>query len=220
MLDIFLIDINKDVKNDRKDDFLQILDKKEIIKYNNILSAKDREKFLFSRYVLKKILSRYTDQEMIKIRFEYNSFGKPLIPNSFLNFNLSHSDNFLVVGISDKEIGIDIENIKLIDLGMAKIFCTNKELQQINNSADKYYIFFQLWTLKESFIKNIGKGLSFNIKDLDFNLDNLSAIQLRINNRLFKTLNFFTENINNDILSVCYRKIQEKPNIIYFDNIN
>jgi len=219
MIDVFIIDINKSIEDNYKKSYFEMLDKYEIIRYNRIQGVRDKEKFLFSRYLLKKILSIYTNQKITDIKFEYNHFGKPLLPNSILNFNLSHSENYLAISISDKEIGVDIENVKSIDLDMAEIFCTDRELLYIYNGANQYYNFFRLWTLKEAFVKNIGTGLCFNVKNLDFNLDKLPAVQFRVNNHLFKTVNFFTKNINSDILSVCHRKTHEEPNIIRFNNI-
>jgi len=220
MIDIFIIkNINKSIKNNCRKSFLGMLDEYEIIKYNKIQNIRDREKFLFGRYILKKIISTYTNQKIIDIKFKYNHFGKPLLSDNLLNFNLSHSEDYLAIGISDKEIGVDIENVKLIDLGMAETFCTKEELLYIYNSADQYHNFFRLWTLKEAFIKNIGKGFSFNVRNLSFNLKKLPVVRFSINSRLFKTANFFTKDINGNILSVCHRKAHEEPNVIHFDNI-
>ena len=70
--------------------------------------------------------------------------------------------------MSDKEIGCDIQQIKDINLSIADRFFTAEERKYVKCTED----FFRIWTLKESFIKAIGKGLalplnSFSIKGLD-----------------------------------------------------
>ena len=69
----------------------------------------------------------------------------------------------VVCAVDDKPIGIDIEQIRPIDLKLAKRFCTKQELTYLFDGADNKEIltrFFKLWTAKEAYSKCLGKGLA------------------------------------------------------------
>ncbi|WMT41459.1 4'-phosphopantetheinyl transferase superfamily protein [Paenibacillus sp. D2_2] len=92
-----------------------------------------------------------------------NSYGKPLVQGlSNLYFNNSHSGQWVVCAISDAPIGVDIEKISDIDLQIAEHFFSEQELLDLNNQQPeaRASYFFELWTLKESYIKAEGQGLS------------------------------------------------------------
>lgn len=110
------------------------------------------------------------------IEIEYNNYGKPFLKNNKIFFNLSHSGRWVVCGWSNSEIGVDIEKIDKVNTDIAEsLFCKNEyEYIKSGEKYEQYKKFIQIWTLKESYIKYIGKGLtvplnSFCIKkDGDF----------------------------------------------------
>ncbi len=90
------------------------------------------------------------------------------------HFNISHSAEWVVMAFSDKEIGIDIEEIRKINYHLAKRFFSPEENENLNkrDEPEKLNYFFDLWTLKESYLKYLGRGLtkalkSFTIHDID-----------------------------------------------------
>ncbi len=104
--------------------------------------------------------------------------GKPYFFNKpSIFFNVSHSYDKVMVTFSDTEIGCDIERIKTIDLNIAKRFFCEKEYNYIISKNNQYEIensFFKIWTVKESFAKLKGEGLS--LKFNSFNLQFLDGI--------------------------------------------
>ena len=94
-----------------------------------------------------------------------NQYGKPQYINyKEFEFNISHSDNALVCCISEnsKAVGIDIETITEIKehLDIARHFFTIKEQNYLNQqSEDSNSSFLEMWTRKEAYSKQIGKGL-------------------------------------------------------------
>jgi 4'-phosphopantetheinyl transferase len=88
--------------------------------------------------------------------------GKPFIDDASLYFNLSHSGEWLIGAVSEYEIGVDIEKIRDIDLSVARRFFSPAEVASLENmqNPDFRSEFFRIWTLKESYIKCIGKGLA------------------------------------------------------------
>lgn len=97
------------------------------------------------------------------IRLSYGAFGKPYLeehPN--LHFSLSHSGTRVLCALSEKEVGCDAEKIKTANLDLAERFFSREECAAITSASaeERDGMFFRFWTLKESFLKNIGRGLS------------------------------------------------------------
>ncbi|MGB8453576.1 MAG: 4'-phosphopantetheinyl transferase superfamily protein [Anaerocolumna sp.] len=94
-----------------------------------------------------------------------NKYGKPQYLNyKDFEFNLSHTENALVCCISEnsKAVGIDIEKITDIEehLDIAEHFFTIKEQNYLNQfNGDTNLRFLEMWTRKEAYSKQKGKGL-------------------------------------------------------------
>ncbi len=126
--------------------------------------------------LLKKALKEkgVTDFELYK-----NSKGKPYIKNSPYYFNISHSGDIAICGISDTEIGVDIEEIRKVNLKTTTRFATEREKVYIFGKTpsdedfktdlyDVYERFFEIWTLKEAYFKKLGSGISTDLKSVEF----------------------------------------------------
>lgn len=128
------------------------------------LLTKER-KARVSRYLRKKDKLRCLCGGLL-IRFVFgdmatavtaNQYGKPYVPNQDLFFNLSHAGDYVVIATDEKEIGIDIEDIKAASAGIAeKCFTADEQAWLKKQSTDK--AFYTLWTAKESIMKAVGKG--------------------------------------------------------------
>ena len=101
---------------------------------------------------------------------EIGEYGKPSFKHSKYFFNTSHSGKYALCVISDVEVGCDIEEIKEYKQRVAQRFFTEKENNYLQITNDKEGLFYRLWTLKESYMKCIGKGFRMNLQD--FELDN------------------------------------------------
>lgn len=121
------------------------------------------------RSVLGEILTRVTLSKLTGLRpaelsFTRNSYGKPLLSHhSDVPFNVSHSGDWiaLISGGTD-ELGVDVEKIAPIDMQIAERFFSPMESQFLAAEPDDRRLgtFYRLWTLKESYIKAVGMGLS------------------------------------------------------------
>lgn len=96
---------------------------------------------------------------------KYDEYGKPYVECDE-QFNISDSWGITAFISSDKKVGIDIEYIHYKENILKKMF-TQEEIDLINNSQDKALEFTKMWTMKESFAKMIGVGLSFGFKNID-----------------------------------------------------
>ena len=108
-----------------------------------------------------------------ELDFYTNKNGKTYINNrNDLFFNQSHSGKYVAGVISNKEIGIDIEEIKEVNINSIKKFASINELGYItssNNDINKRY--FEIFCLKEAYVKANGKCLK-NINEVSFNIVN------------------------------------------------
>lgn len=87
-----------------------------------------------------------------------------------IEFNLSHCKNGIAVAISDCGVGIDIEgNRKVPNRVIEK--CFSREEQTFLSQADETQEAFRsLWTLKESYVKMTGEGLTKKLSQITFSL--------------------------------------------------
>lgn len=99
-------------------------------------------------------------------RFAYGSEGKPRLCESKLWFNISHSGQWAICAIADCETGCDIEEIRPIDLKIARRFRPEEYDDILAQSTEQARLecFFRYWTLKESFMKALGLGFGLPLK--------------------------------------------------------
>ncbi len=138
--------------------------------------TKDRNCYIATHGLLRKILSRYINISPERIRFQYNIHGKPYLKplhnKAELQFNMSHSFDFALYGIAyNDEIGIDIEQISPIpeiDKLMDDYFTVEEKshfkMLSLNDRIEK---FFRYWTLKEAYMKAKGRGLDLSVSQVE-----------------------------------------------------
>ena len=145
--------------------------------------AKDRIKFIQCRYLLRSIISYYTNIKASNIEFCYGKYGKPELKDKKfeLTFNLAHSHDFAVFAFSKNNvIGIDIEVIKEEDISwiIDTSMFTTKEIDLFNTSSDLNKIFYKLWSCKEAYVKALGVGLSMPLNNIEITFTNKQEVAL------------------------------------------
>ena len=107
------------------------------------------------------------------VSFEYSADGKPYLKGSNVHFGISHSAERVMCVLSPLEVGCDVEEVRERSLSVAHRFfapCETAYLDTLENEADKLHSFFRLWTLKESFVKYLGKGITLPLDSFSFDL--------------------------------------------------
>lgn len=116
------------------------------------------------------------------IEFEKNKYGKPYLKYFLkLDFNISHSGDFVVCAMDNNPIGIDVEKIKYIEYEkIAKEFFSLSEFDYITkkDSDDCLNKFYEIWTLKESYTKCCGHGLSIPLKSFSMDKDKIGNVKV------------------------------------------
>ncbi|MCR4616362.1 MAG: 4'-phosphopantetheinyl transferase superfamily protein [Clostridiales bacterium] len=97
-----------------------------------------------------------------------NGHGKPYFKDiGNLYFNLSHCKYGVVCGISDKEIGVDIQDVRKFSDGTVKKVMCPAEKAIIEKSDAPERAFAKIWSMKESYVKLSGEGISFGLQNVD-----------------------------------------------------
>ncbi|MDR2624585.1 MAG: 4'-phosphopantetheinyl transferase superfamily protein [Methanobrevibacter sp.] len=185
-----------------------------------------KEKYLFNRDVLLsgggRILLKYTLSKLgidsYTITIDDN--GKPYLENyPNIHFNISHSDKFVLVGVSDENIGLDIEKAQDLDYeGISKNFFHSIEHEYIIGSKNPIDTFFKIWTVKESYVKMKGAGIA-NLKSFIYTLER-NIIQDTEENQI-GDVKLKTWKLNNYYVSVCSKEdVTTEPEEILLSSIN
>ncbi len=164
MTNVFALHIPAELEEDT---FNHLLDHVSPEKRDKILRFRIREdayRGLLADLLVRYILCTHHFIPLDEIQFQYNEYGKPYLPNyTNCNVNLSHSGEWVVCGTSVEPIGVDVEQQKPIDMEIAKHYFSTQEytdLEMKSEGEEQLSYFYDLWTLKESYMKAVGKGLS------------------------------------------------------------
>jgi 4'-phosphopantetheinyl transferase len=140
-------------------------------------SFTQQQQILFGDLLVRTVISRKLAMSDDEISFHLNRFGKPLLSsNPHFHFNISHSGRYVACAIDAETVGIDVQVIRPINLEIARRFFSSEELEYIlTHLGDAQKTdFFNIWTMKESYIKRSGRGLAMPLSS--FNVLGMSGI--------------------------------------------
>lgn len=101
--------------------------------------------------------------------FGYEKYGKPFLKNhQDICFNLSHSGYGVVCGVSNKAVGVDIQEIVPFDKNIGEMFLSKSEKDYIEFLKKPDISFTEIWSLKESYVKMLGIGIDTDLKIISF----------------------------------------------------
>lgn len=155
-------------------------------KIQKFINEKDKMRTLIGEILIRTIIIEHLGVSNKNIEFKKNLYGKPYVedyPN--IHFNISHSGEYVLCAFDNKPIGVDIEEIKDIEFeDIIKSFFAEQEIYYIINGEKNTQInrFYDIWTLKESYIKCLGQGLSIPLKSFVIEVDKLKNIGNITNN--------------------------------------
>ncbi len=151
-------------------------------KVDSYLFIKDRRLSLGAGILIDRGLSSYGMCER-GTTLAYGENGKPYFPGyPHIHFNLSHSGNWAMAVFANVETGCDIEKMQEADLELAEKFFAPKEYAYIAGQQGKKKqdeAFFRIWTLKESYIKAVGAGLSLALDSFEVNILQKGEIRMK-----------------------------------------
>ena len=125
---------------------------------------------LLGLLLARRLLHSQFDLPENDLLFTTNGHGKPaLAAYPDCHFNISHSGRVVACGVDVIPIGLDVEEVRPVNLQIARRFFTPDEQEFIFSQpkADQPAAFFSVWTKKESYIKWVGRGLGIPLTSFD-----------------------------------------------------
>ena len=118
--------------------------------------------------------------DLRSLRIAENEHGKPYLPDwPELHFSLSHSGDRVMCAVSRSEVGCDVEEAGSDEADRRRIGYIARCLTERERAlalADPA-AFYKIWTLKESFLKLTGKGLTIPLASFEVTPDPVSIRQ-------------------------------------------
>lgn len=149
--------------------------------------ARDRNRYIAGRGMLRVLLGSYVNAAPSDIAFASNPHGKPALADAALgvHFNLAHSEDVAIFAFSrDRIVGVDIESLDCaVDHDeLAQRFFSARECAELQTlpRAARGRAFLTCWTCKEAVAKAIGRGLSLPLDQLEVTVDANSPRVLHI----------------------------------------
>lgn len=172
---IYLVSLPDFSQENHISSFFQILSKQEQEQSLQFITKKLGQNYLVSHGILRCILAWHLNKMPQQISYTINPFGKPKLPDQNpLKFNMSHSKDMAVYAVlSHQNVGIDVEwkNPNICFENFFSDILTDSEqsifLNSKINHGKKIDSFFDIWTKKESLVKALGKGLSYDVKRIE-----------------------------------------------------
>lgn len=221
MLQVYAIKLDKPLDKSRFERLLSYVSTEKREKISRFHKFDDAQTTLIADILIRYLLCKELKIRNNLLKFGTNEYGKPFLINyKDIHFNISHSYKWVVCCISTNWVGIDIEKISPIDISIAEQFFSKIEFEELNskNTFEKEVYFYDLWTLKESYIKAIGKGLSIPLDSFTLRIDKEDQITVSaINNS--EHYYFRQYNIDEDYkMAVCSSK-NEFPHYVNYINL-
>jgi 4'-phosphopantetheinyl transferase len=171
-------------------EYRTLLNEEELEKQQRFHFERDRHRYLITRAMVRTVLSKYVEVEPREWRFDINPYGKPSISAEHerargIEFNVSHTDGLVVMGVArGRAIGVDVENVSTreVEIEIADRYFAPKEVAELRAlpRQKQKERFFELWTLKEAYIKARGMGLSIPLDRFAFDVQGLPPARLTV----------------------------------------
>lgn len=128
----------------------------------------DRKRSLAADILVEKLLKEHWKLTGCVLHRREN--GAPYLTGCDLCVSISHSGELVACAVSEQPVGIDIEQVKAIDLQITRHVCTPEEKTAIFGDApvpegicrDERMLrrFYEIWTAKEAWFKKQGTGIT------------------------------------------------------------
>ena len=157
-------------------------------------------------------------EELEILKTEYGKPYSRAYPD--LHFNLSHCQSGCACVLAENPVGIDIERKFTVRDAFVRRICTDKEQQVMRElSSEEQQLMIQvLWSMKESAVKQNGRGLGYGVERLDFSEqlalylekipDGKNGVPISLTGAAGQ--NFIIQSTSEYTLAVCGRSLTEK----------
>ena len=157
-----------------------VLSKPENARSERITDPRNHREYLAAHILTRRMLAHFSTVEAADWHFVTGPHGRPEpapdVEANGLRFNLSHASGMVACAVSkDDAIGVDVEwMVRSNDfkaIAERKFAATERACLSDAPAQQQQKVFFSFWTLKESYIKAIGKGLLGPLDGFSFDLE-------------------------------------------------
>jgi 4'-phosphopantetheinyl transferase len=151
----------------------------ERVRFQRFVHDEDRWMFLSGRVMARALVGRALGCEPMSWRWREGPHGRPEIdaPDATWRFNVAHSAGLVVCAIADGvDVGVDVEDLERrpVGPGFVRRYLSPAEAADVESQpADaRQERVLTYWTLKESYLKACGLGVSVPLAEITFSLAN------------------------------------------------
>jgi 4'-phosphopantetheinyl transferase len=152
--------------------WMPLLSENEVAAANRFRFERHRVLYAFAHGMLRLTLAGYTGRDPRALQFETIGNGRPELIDRAVRFNLSHTKGLVLIGVTASlDLGVDVEEVEPRrgeDEKLAMRVFAPRELAAWREERDRLTTFYDRWTLKESYIKARGDGLSLELRRFGF----------------------------------------------------
>jgi 4'-phosphopantetheinyl transferase len=141
---------------------------------------------LLARRLMIDLVANSLGCEPATVMISREPSGRPVVTSAChdaVRVTAAHSGEWVAAAVSTRgRIGIDLEVARPVSDGLPERCCapTERDWLRRDASADVAVRFFQLWTLKEAFLKAIGLGLAIDPRTLAVDISEHQPPVLRV----------------------------------------
>jgi 4'-phosphopantetheinyl transferase len=160
---------------------------------------KDAHRSLIAELMLRSVLNADFNVCNDEIVFERTTQGKPFLRNHHnIHFNLSHSGSWILCGFGDAPVGVDVEELRQVELDDVSDTLSPEELKLLSllSSEEQRQEFFRIWTLKESYAKALGQGTQIPFRSLSIRTDSYGEIVIAHDETITRNVYFQSEQLD------------------------
>ena len=177
-VDIWLI--STELGEEQVQVYRQSLTQAELARAQMFKPASKYREYIVTRGLLRQALSRVSGLDMAGIDFDCGEHGKPCLGTGehgeAIAFNVSHSHGLALVALTlGGRLGVDLEKIRteVEWRSLAQKYFSGAEARALDRYPRDSCMeaFFTCWTRKEAFVKALGAGIAYGLKEFDVSID-------------------------------------------------
>jgi len=200
MIQVFVLQLEEDeYSSEFQDMLLQFLPEAGKLRVRDRLNATSKLQTVSGELLARYSVGQYLGKPDTEINLVFGEKGKPHIGNlKNVHYNISHSGHYVVCAVAPNEIGIDVERVRKVNLRIAERFFSAPEIQDLmaREEDDRMHYFITLWTIKESYLKAIGRGLTQHLNS--FTICKNGNSYLLTGNEEAETFGIETQQLNHE----------------------
>jgi len=168
--------------------YAALLDEAERRRGRALRRPADRRRHVAARALVRTVLSRYRSSAPQDWRFIADAHGRPQLSPEHqwpeLQFNIAHTAGVVVLAVTaGAAVGVDVETPRrrTDTVALERYFApTERAALEALPAAARRRRFFELWTLKEAYLKARGLGLRLPLAGFAFDFCAPARVQLQV----------------------------------------